>query len=91
MSLVACALCRQPFYASCHDCSCLDAVCPYCEYGDRENGDALRVSDKPLGALAVRAAALSSSAQEEVFMSHMRVLLHGIAEAEGQMTEEARA
>ena len=32
MALVPCAQCRQPFYASCHDCSCLDVTCPYCEY-----------------------------------------------------------
>ena len=34
MSLVACSVCRQPFYASCHDSSCIDATCPYCEYED---------------------------------------------------------
>lgn len=33
MALVPCAVCRQPFYASCHDASCIDAVCPICEYG----------------------------------------------------------
>ena len=25
--------CGQPFYASCHDASCIDALCPLCEYG----------------------------------------------------------
>ncbi len=30
MALVPCRQCRQPFYASCHDASCLDALCPYC-------------------------------------------------------------
>lgn len=34
MALVPCVRCRQPFYASCHDASCLDALCPYCEYGE---------------------------------------------------------
>jgi len=34
MALVPCALCRQPFYASCHDASCIGAVCPYCEYAE---------------------------------------------------------
>jgi hypothetical protein len=34
MALVPCRLCRQPFYASCADASCLDALCPYCEYGE---------------------------------------------------------
>ena len=34
MALVACSRCRQPFYASCHDGSCVDAACPRCEYGD---------------------------------------------------------
>ena len=33
MALVACVACGQPFYASCHDASCIDAVCPLCEYG----------------------------------------------------------
>jgi hypothetical protein len=33
MALVACIACGQPFYASCHDASCIDAVCPLCEYG----------------------------------------------------------
>ena len=34
MAVVACSQCRQPFYASCHDGSCLDALCPACEYGE---------------------------------------------------------
>jgi len=34
MALVPCAQCRQPFYASCHDASCIGAVCPYCEYAE---------------------------------------------------------
>jgi len=34
MALVPCAICRQPFYASCHDASCIDAVCPLCDYPD---------------------------------------------------------
>jgi hypothetical protein len=34
MALVPCAVCRQPFYASCHDASCVDAVCPLCEYAE---------------------------------------------------------
>lgn len=34
MALVPCARCRQPFYASCHDGACHDAVCPYCEYDE---------------------------------------------------------
>ena len=33
MALVACIACGQPIYASCHDASCIDAVCPLCEYG----------------------------------------------------------
>jgi len=32
MALVPCQQCRQPFHASCHDASCIDALCPYCEY-----------------------------------------------------------
>ena len=39
MALVACAACRQPFYASCHDSACVDATCPYCEYGDDAAAD----------------------------------------------------
>ena len=34
MALVACRQCEQPFYASCHDASCIDALCPYCEYAE---------------------------------------------------------
>ncbi len=34
MALVPCTQCRQPFYASCHDASCIGAVCPYCEYAE---------------------------------------------------------
>ncbi len=34
MALVPCVQCRQPFYASCHDASCIGAVCPYCEYAE---------------------------------------------------------
>lgn len=36
MALVPCARCGQPFYASCHDASCIDALCPLCEYGEEE-------------------------------------------------------
>lgn len=38
MALVPCARCGQPFYASCHDASCIDALCPLCDYdeGDGE-------------------------------------------------------
>jgi len=38
MALAPCVRCRQPFYASCHDGSCVGALCPYCEYGDDERG-----------------------------------------------------
>jgi len=34
MALVPCRQCAQPFYASCHDASCRDALCPYCEYAE---------------------------------------------------------
>jgi hypothetical protein len=34
MALVPCVRCTQPFYASCHDASCIDAPCPMCEYGE---------------------------------------------------------
>jgi hypothetical protein len=55
MSLVACAVCRQPFYASCHDSSCIDATCPYCEY---EDDDAVVADDEPDGAPSVSVVAL---------------------------------
>ncbi len=32
MALVPCRQCAQPFYVSRHDASCLNALCPYCEY-----------------------------------------------------------
>ncbi len=34
MALVPCRQCSQPFYASCHNASCLDALCPSCEYAE---------------------------------------------------------
>lgn len=36
MSLMPCARCDQPFYASCHDGSCTvgTTLCPLCEYAD---------------------------------------------------------
>jgi hypothetical protein len=34
MALVPCWQCGQPFYASCHDASCIDALCPYCTYAE---------------------------------------------------------
>jgi len=42
MALVACSRCRQPFYAFCHDGSCIDAACPRCEYGDDGPREAAR-------------------------------------------------
>ena len=42
MALVACSRCRQPFYASCHDSTCIDAACPHCEYGDDGPREAAR-------------------------------------------------
>ena len=58
MALVACAVCRQPFYASCHDGSCIDAVCPLCEYapdGARSGNGSAPPGPWPMrGASAVR-------------------------------------
>ena len=34
MALIPCVVCRQPFYASCHDASCTEALCPLCEYAE---------------------------------------------------------
>jgi hypothetical protein len=44
MALVACIACGQPFYASCHDASCIDAVCPLCEYGPPDGAPAHEVA-----------------------------------------------
>jgi hypothetical protein len=46
MALVACLACGQPFYASCHDGSCLDAVCPLCEYGPPDGAPAQEVAEQ---------------------------------------------
>jgi hypothetical protein len=46
MALVACITCGQPFYASCHDASCLDAVCPLCEYGPPVGAPAQEVTEQ---------------------------------------------
>ena len=43
MALVPCRQCRQPFYASCHDASCLDALCPHCAYAEPALDDHLPV------------------------------------------------
>lgn len=48
MALVPCTQCRQPFYAACHDGSCLDVLCPYCTYAE--------ISPDELGATAPLAA-----------------------------------
>jgi hypothetical protein len=41
MALVPCVVCASPFYASCHDASCVDAICPFCEYADTEEEEDL--------------------------------------------------
>jgi hypothetical protein len=46
MALVACIACGQPFYASCHDASCIDAVCPLCEYGPPDGAPAPEVAEQ---------------------------------------------
>ena len=46
MALVACIACGQPFYASCHDGSCIDAVCPLCEYGPPGGAPAHEVAEQ---------------------------------------------
>jgi hypothetical protein len=46
MALVACIACGQPFYASCHDASCLDAVCPLCEYGPPDGAPTHEVAEQ---------------------------------------------
>lgn len=59
MSLVACAVCRQPFYASCHDGACLDAACPRCELAEVHGDSALVAGDDPSAAPTVSIAALA--------------------------------
>ena len=46
MALVACIACGQPFYASCHDASCIDAMCPQCEYGPPDGAPAHEVAQR---------------------------------------------
>jgi hypothetical protein len=46
MALVACIACGQPFYASCHDASCINAVCPLCEYGPPDGAPAHEVAEQ---------------------------------------------
>jgi len=43
MALVPCRRCGQPFYASCHDASCIDALCLSCEYAEPAMDDHLLV------------------------------------------------
>ena len=49
MALVSCIACGQPFYASCHDASCIDAVCPLCEYGPPDGAPAHEVAEQHSG------------------------------------------
>ncbi len=49
MALVPCRQCRQPFYASCHDASCIDALCPYCEYSEPVVDDHLLMENGRIG------------------------------------------
>jgi hypothetical protein len=46
MALVACIACGQPFYASCHDASCIDAMCPLCAYGPPDGAPAHEVVEQ---------------------------------------------
>lgn len=48
MALVPCARCRQPFYASCHDASCIDALCPLCEFGEESENRPTNAMDTML-------------------------------------------
>ena len=50
MALVACSRCRQPFHASCHDSTCIDATCPHCEYGDDDAREAAQGEAEAKGA-----------------------------------------
>jgi hypothetical protein len=38
MAVIPYVRCRQPFYASCHDGTCLDALCAFCEYDEFLDG-----------------------------------------------------
>jgi hypothetical protein len=49
MALVPCVVCASPFYASCHDASCVDAICPFCEYADTEEEEDLIAQAALLG------------------------------------------
>lgn len=66
MALVPCVQCRQPFYASCSDAACVDALCPYCAYAELlpEDSDGAAVSGSPHGPAAQEAVA------EEVTRGH---------------------
>ena len=49
MALIPCVRCRQPFYASCHDGTCLDALCAFCEYDEfLDGGGGLAPFPRPL-------------------------------------------
>ncbi len=63
MALVACADCRQPFYASCHDGNCLDALCPYCEYDAERSNDTVPIDDEVDETPSASVAALSGLAE----------------------------
>lgn len=65
MALVACAACRQPFYASCHDNTCIDALCPYCEYEDAAAARDVLPGDAPDATPSVSVAALASVAEAQ--------------------------
>ncbi len=49
MALVPCRRCRQPFHASCHDASCVNALCPHCEYAEPALDDHLSMEGGRIG------------------------------------------
>jgi len=64
MALDPCWQCGQPFYASCHDASCLDALCPYCAYAAPPTNEPAATVGSPvratMGANAVPSLAAAS-------------------------------
>jgi len=71
MALVPCRQCAQPFYASWHDASCLNALCPYCEYAEPPTNDPAATVGPPVrGMMGTNAVPSLSAASRDSGRAH---------------------
>ncbi len=79
MALVPCRQCAQPFYASCHDASCRDALCPYCEYTEPATSAPSVTAGPPVRDMmgANTAPSLSATSRDSGRAQHLASRLQG--------------